>query len=181
MNDIFQQNMTIIAGDKAQNPNEKQLSADDKKKISDAYFKLYYGLTFANWMRGGTLANAWFQALEQVKSFISSKNAQNSAAMYMRQVNAAHNARWSKIIMTNPNKDKTVQCPPDKKQELNALINRDINQGLASLNEVLGKYAVKQNPSQMQNPQAAFISAQKKMQMMVQWQMQQHQNGGMAA
>ena len=43
MNNIFQQNMTIIAGGNAQNPNEKQLSADDKKKISDAYFKLYYG------------------------------------------------------------------------------------------------------------------------------------------
>lgn len=183
MIDDFQKNMTLIAGGNDPQAQEKQLSAEDKKKISDAYFKLYYSLTFAGCMRGMTLGQAWFKALEQVKSYISAKNANNPAALYMKQIYAAHNARWSKLIMTSPNKDVKITCPPEKQAAWNSRIAQDTNSALGVLNTTLAAHQAKIQP-QVQNNQAAFMSAHQKMQMMLQLQiqqMQQNQRGGMAA
>lgn len=181
MNNTFEQYMAVIAGGNIAKNQEKQLSAAEKKQISESYFKMFCGLAFVNWIQGGTLGQAWFKALEQVKSFISAKNANNPAAMYMKQIFAAHNTRWSKLIMTSPNKDSQASVSPEQRAEWIARATRDTNAGLNSLNQILAQYRVAE-PNMAQKPQPdQFLTAQQKMQMILQWQMHQNQRGGMAA
>lgn len=179
MNDNFQQAMTLVSGQTPQKAQEKQLTPEDKKKIYDAYFQLYYNLTLVNWLKGGGLGQAWFKALQQLKSFVSSKRNENPAVVYMHKMYAAHNTRWSKILMTHPYKDETIKCPTDKKQEWEKTASKNINSGLGVLNEHLRKYETKQ--SQTQKPESVFISTQKQMQMILQWQMQQKMRGAKTA
>ena len=81
MEDKFNQYMKIIAGESIQKKQEKVLSEEDKKKISSAYFQLFYNISFANWLKGASLGQAWYKAIEQIKSFISSKTHENPATM----------------------------------------------------------------------------------------------------
>lgn len=172
MNDAFEKNMALIAGANDQKKQEKALTDADKKKISSAYMKLFYSLSFAHWMRGISLGQAWYKALEQTKAFIASKSSENPATMYMRQIFAAHKAQWSKRIMTSPNKDKILNCPPEKKQEWNMRIAKNTNGALKTLNDTLALYAEKEQKNQKPAQQSEFLSAQQKMQMLLMWQAQ---------
>ena len=80
--------------------------------------------------------------------------------MYMRQIFAAHKAQWSKRIMTSPNKDKILNCPPEKKQEWNMRIAKNTNEALKTLNDTLALYAEKEQKNQKPAQQSEFLSAQ---------------------
>lgn len=172
MEDQFNQYMKIIAGENIQKKQEKVLSEADKKKISAAYFQLFYSLSFANWLKGTSLGQAWYKAIEQLKSFISSKSSENPATMYMRQIFAAHKAKWSQLIMTSPLKDTKIECTPEKKQEWNMRVAKNTNEALKNLNDTLALYETKEQKNQKPVQQSEFLSAQQKMQMLILWQMQ---------
>jgi len=168
MNEIYEKNLHVIMGGTPQKHQQIQLTPDAKKKIQDAYFKMYYGLAFANWMRGMTLGAAWHQALGQVKTFVGTKNANNPAAMYLKQINAAHSVQAAKQIMTHPYKDAHVQCPPEHAAAVNKKIGEITNAGLGAINGCVAQY----DAMQKQSKQANYADAQKKMQQMLQLQMQ---------
>lgn len=172
MQDNFNQYMKIIAGEKPQRTQEKTLSEADKKKISAAYFQLFYSLSFANWLKRTSLGQAWYKAIEQLKSFISSKSPENPATMYMRQIFAAHKAKWSQLIMTSPLKDTQIECTPEKKQEWNMRVAKNTTDALKNLNDMLALYKTNEQPKQKTVQQSEFLSAQQKMQMLIMWQMQ---------
>lgn len=183
MNDDFDKNMQIISGADVQKRNAVQLSAADKKKISDAYFKMFFNLTFTNWLRGGNLGTAWYKALSQIKQFVGTKNPSNPAAMYLRQIYAAHNARWAQVMMTNPHRDDVITATADIKQKWNTRATQNTAAALQVLNSTITAYALQQqNNKSTTVPQSDAIKiAAQKMQMMILMQMRQNQNGGMAA
>ena len=176
MNNDFNQYMQIIAGATVQKSSEKQLTNTDKKKIADAYFELFYNLTAVNWLRGGNLGRAWYNTMAQMKQFVESKNANNPANLYMRQIFAAHNTRWSQIMMTNPHRNDTIDAPTEKKQEWMKRVSPKVSGMLKVLNETIAAYNEK-------NPQEAYINAAKRMQMMILMRMREHvrENGRGAA
>lgn len=184
MNDDFNKNMQIITGANPQNSTVKQLTDADKKKISDAYFSLFFNLTFTNWIRGGNLGNAWYKALSQIKQFVGAKQPSNPATMYMRQICAAHNARWAQVMMTNKHRDDVLDATPEQKQQWNARTAQNTTNALKILNDTVAAYTATQQKdtqqSQASQSDAIKIAAQK-MQMMILMQMRQKQNGGMVA
>lgn len=169
----FNQAMQMVAGESQKKSQEKQLSAEDKKKISSAYFQLFYALSFTNWIQGKSLGQAWYKAIEQMKSFISSKNPENPTIMYMRQIFAAHKTKWSQHIMTSPLKDKVLELTPEKKQEWNMKVAKSVNEALKILNEKIALYEPeKKIDKNNAKGQSGFLSAQQKMQMLIMWQIQ---------
>lgn len=136
----FEKHMQIIAGMDVSNDNKMQLSDTDKKRIGDAYFKLFYNLTYANWLRGGNLGTAWFRALKQLNEFIMKKNANNPAIMYLQQLFSSHNTRWSKEMMTNKNRDMELDLSSAEKQDFTQKSTRGVNQALSALREIISVY-----------------------------------------
>lgn len=136
----FEKHMQIIAGMDVSNDNKMQLSDTDKKRIGDAYFKLFYNLTYANWLRGGNLGTAWFRALKQLNEFIMKKNANNPAIMYLQQLFSSHNTRWSKEMMTNKNRDMELDLSFAEKQDFTQKSARGVNQALSALREIISVY-----------------------------------------
>lgn len=187
MNNDFNQYMQIIAGASVQKSPEKKLTDADKKKISDAYFELFYNLTAVNWFRGGNLGRAWYNSMAQMKQFVESKDAKNPAAMYMRQIFAAHNTRWSQIMMTSPHRDDTIDAPTEKRQEWLKRVSPKVSDMLKTLNETIAVYNVNDDKNKNQSgqniTQNAYTDAAKRMQMMILMRMREHvrENGRGAA
>lgn len=176
MNQTFQQNMAIVSG--AAPALQPQLSQADKDKMAKSYFQMYFGLAMVNWLNGGTLGAAWHRALGQMNAFATGSTGNNPATMYLRQIHAAHRARWAQVMMQNPNREKTLQTSPEQKREWMTLANRDVSTAMASANEITGRFKT----NEKQPMQAAqYMDAQKKMQMMIQMRIMQNQNGSMAA
>jgi len=175
MEQTLEQNMAIVMGQKV--PKELELSRDDKEKLSAAYFKLYFGLTFANWLRGGTLGAAWHRAMQQVAAMINSKNAANPAAMYLRQVHAAHKARWAKVIMTNPNRDKEIECSDKNRAKWTGAANKNVGDAMATVNGVLAAYKSAEKPDAKP---AQYATAAQKLQAIIISQMKERQLGRVA-
>lgn len=140
MNDDFNKYMQMIAGANLQKSTEKQLAESDRQRISQAYFDLFYNLTATTWLRGGSLGHAWYTAMAQMKSFVSARDAQNPAAMYMRQLVAAHNARWGQLMMTSPHRDDVIDVSPQLRQEWSQRVAKKSTAALAILNQILAAY-----------------------------------------
>lgn len=182
MTDAFDKNMQIISGAENLKTQDKQLSDTDKQKISEAYFKLFFNLTYTNWLRGKTLGNSWFTALSQLEQFVKSKNGNNQAALYLRQIFAAHKTKWDQVMMTNKHRDDVLQPTPEQKQKWNQRTAKAVTDSMNSLNGILKTYEV---PEQKNNKpqtaqQDAFKIAAQKMQMLIMLQMKQKQNGMVA-
>jgi len=176
MNAEIQKNMAILMGE-AGPQQAPQLSAEAKKKLSQAYFDLYFGLAGANWGRGDkTLGAAWYEALGQIKSMIAAKDKSNPAAMYLNQIHAAHNAKQAQIMMTNPNKDARLEITPDARAGWSRECAKKVGDAMSVINAAISKYqqkapvqktaaqkAAQPTPSQLQQKILIFMAAQQKM------------------
>lgn len=184
-NDEFSTNMKIIAGVNVQRDEQKRELADaDKKKLSSAYFQLFYNLTFANWLRGGNLGTAWYRALAQMQQFVNSKSAKNPAGLYLRQVLSAHKARWAQLMMTSPHRNDVIRASPEKIQQWNQRVARATTQAMNGLNTTLAQYekTVPHTTTNVANAQGtdAYKIAMQKMQQMIILEIQKRQNGMVA-
>lgn len=151
----YEKVMELVTAKNNDTHQEDIISNADKEKISQAYFQLFYALTLSHWMRKGTLGQAWYKALEQVKTFISTQNKLNPAVSYMQQLSFSHNLRWSKIMMTNKNKDLTLNYTKENKNEWEQYIINDTNKALETLKEIIKQYTKQnkdiQKPNQTSN------------------------------
>lgn len=172
MNAKLQENMSILMGattaKQTQDLNEKS-----KQMLSKAYFDLFFGLAGANWARGNkTLGAAWYDALSQVKAMIAAKDKNNPAAMYMNQIFAAHNVKWSQIIMTNPNREKKLELPQEDHAKWSQECAKQIGGAMGVINTELArntqksapaKSVVAQTTADMQKKIQLFMAAQQNM------------------
>ena len=179
MNDAFEKNMQIIAGANLQNEQEKQLSAADKKKLSDNYFKLFFNLSYTNWLRGRSLGEAWYIAIKQMQQFIENKNGNNQASLYLRQIFASHKAKWSQVMMTSQHRDDILELTPEQKQNWNQRVAQNTTSALNILNDIIKTYSKpsSDNNKQAQTQQSDLKMAVQKMQTLIMLQLKNKQNG----
>lgn len=203
----FLEQITILTGQ-----NEKmKLDAATKKKLSGAYFKLYFGLSCVNWANKKSLGAAWQTALSQIDAFVTAKNPNNPAAMYLRQINAAHKTAWPKNIMTHPRRDATLTGDTAAFDAWRQYGARHVNSAMAEIGLILSgheiaqarnqapkmtqqKPATKAAPNANNNAQgfqqgasrvmqlnANAMNAQQRAKMFMLWQWQQNQQNQRAA
>ncbi len=163
MTDIIDEKMAILRGD-----DTPKLSKDEKSQLADGYFKLFYGLTAANWARGENinLGAAWYSAISQIKAMIGAKDKGNPSAMYMAQLHAAHSTKWAQIMMTSPDKDSHLEISPDKIGTWNTKAAKQIGDAMNIINASIEKHK-KPTPHQTVQKQPAandkFAAAQQRL------------------
>lgn len=198
----FRQQILDITG---QNDKMK-LDAATKKKLSGAYFKLYFGLSCVNWANKKSLGAAWQTALSQIDAFVTAKNPNNPAAMYLRQINAAHKTAWPKNIMTHPRRDARLAGDAAAFDNWRQYGARHVNSAMAEIGLILSrsdmtmardraaqmpqsKSATKASPNATNNVKgfqqgasrvmqlnANAMNAQQRAKMFMLWQWQQNQH-----
>lgn len=125
----------------------KTLSQEDKAKLSKYHQQIFFGLTAVIWARNTKLGTAWQRANETLDTFIkiNTRNTQDSAATYLRQTHAAHMAKWSQIIVTNPNSEKLLELPKDKQIQWANRASKNINDAMKELTVKLKEFKESQN------------------------------------
>ena len=186
MTDEFDKNIAIISGAGVAQDSHKSISNIDKKKLADAYFKLFYNLTYTNWLRGGNLGRAWYTALAQTKQFIMARDERNSASLYLKQIFSAHNVRWGRVMMTNQHREDVINADDTKKQQWRERAAKNTTFALDTLKNIVAQYNTHQTKNQSTiNPgnmtPDALKNATKKLQTLIIMQLQQKQNGGIGA
>ena len=156
MMDIIDEKMAMVAGDKT-----PRLTQEEQKKIANAYLKLFTGISAINWAAGAdkTLGAAWYQSLGQIKQMIGTRNKNNPSTAYLQQVHATHNLEMSRQMMTNPNKDATLQLSKEKMIEWKARANKDTADAMRTINEMMTKHQAKTTTQTKQAPAPAAQKA----------------------
>ncbi len=136
MNEINAYQTRNIAG---QSPLPK-LNQQEIQKITQAYTKMFVALTYTNLLQGQTLGKSWFNAMQQMKSFVAAKDEHNAAAGQIKTVMDEHNKQLAKQMMTHPKRDQRAEIKPEHKKEIQAQISQNMNSGLKEMNQMIEKY-----------------------------------------
>ncbi|MBN1281974.1 MAG: hypothetical protein JW985_03320 [Alphaproteobacteria bacterium] len=158
---LLDQKLAKLFGQPPELLNEKKLSPGDKKIIEQGAGNLFFGLAWTNWLNGGVLGSAWQKALNQMDSFIKTKNTSNPAVRYTREVADVGRARMSKVAMTNPCSNEEIGCPKEKFLKWAEIGAKWTNEGLSQLNTKLKEFEpIKKSEQQAgQNLQEAIVKA----------------------
>lgn len=144
MNTEFDRYMYIIAGGTDKKAPQQTLDKNDQNNIAKAYFQLFNNLCAVNWLRGGSLGQAWYTTLNQIKQFIAAKNPKNPSVMYMRQIFAAHNTKMSQMMMTGQHRDDEIIATPQQRQEWNMRVAPNVTNAMNAINAIIAKYNVRE-------------------------------------
>ena len=132
-----QQKKFVIKIDKS---IERAIDSATRKKLVDAYMKLFTGFAWVNWTKKQSLGRAWQNALGQCEGFLKTKNKSNPAAKYLDKVSKAHKTYWSRVIMTNENSPNTINKTPDEIKCLQQYGQKQIREAMDTINLILARY-----------------------------------------
>ena len=118
----------------------KIIDSDTRKKLTDAYLKLFSGFSWINWTNKKSLGQSWHNALGQCDGFIKSKNPENPVTKYMKCTYDAHKKYWSKVIMTNQNSQNTLNKPEIEAKQMRAYGIKLIREAMGIINLIYEQF-----------------------------------------
>lgn len=118
----------------------KIIGCDTRKKLTDAYLKLFSGFSWINWTNKKSLGQSWHNALGQCDGFIKSKNPENPVTKYMKCTYDAHKKYWSKVIMTNQNSQNTLNKPEIEAKQMRAYGIKLIREAMGIINLIYEQF-----------------------------------------
>lgn len=125
----------------------KDIPEAEKKKMLEAYNKLYLGLVLSNWaQKRGKLGQALFDALKQAETWVNTKKSSNPAFLYLKQVFESEKVRQQQNMMKNENKEMVLQTSPEELAKMKQEAAQEITKCLQTLNSILAKYKEAEKP-----------------------------------
>lgn len=118
----------------------KIIDCDTRKKLTDAYLKLFSGFSWINWTNKKSLGQSWHNALGQCDGFIKSKNPENPVTKYMKCTYDAHKKYWSRVIMTNQNSQNTLNKPEIEAKQMRAYGIKLIREAMGIINLIYEQF-----------------------------------------
>ena len=118
----------------------KIIDCDTRKKLTDAYLKLFSGFSWINWTNKKSLGQSWHNALGQCDGFIKSKNPENPVTKYMKRTYDAHKKYWSRVIMTNQNSQNTLNKPEIEAKQMRAYGIKLIREAMGIINLIYEQF-----------------------------------------
>lgn len=112
----------------------------DRQELASAYLQMFSGFAWRNWTNKYSLGRAWQTALEQCGAFCDTKNKNNPAAKYLKNVYDAHKKYWSRVIMTHGERDNTINPEEPKIKQLRAHGEKMIREAMDKINLILARY-----------------------------------------
>ena len=118
----------------------KIIDSDTRKKLTDAYLKLFSGFAWINWTNKQSLGRAWHNALGQCEGFIKTKSPSNPVTKYMKRTYDAHKKYWSRVIMTNQNSQNTLNKPENEAKQMRTYGIKQIREALGIINLIYEQF-----------------------------------------
>ena len=118
----------------------KIIDSDTRKKLTDAYLKLFSGFAWINWTNKQSLGRAWHNALGQCEGFIKTKSPSNPVTKYMKRTYDAHKKYWSRVIMTNQNSQNTLNKPENEAKQMRAYGIKQIREAMGIINLIYEQF-----------------------------------------
>ncbi|MDR0741437.1 MAG: hypothetical protein LBF28_01545 [Rickettsiales bacterium] len=154
----------------------QSLSRAEQDKLNYALAELFFGLARSNWVRGGSLGTARQKALDQMGSFLKSKNSNNPAVQYLYKTYMINKTKWAKVIMTSKKSENEISAPKENLSKGTAWGAKWVNRALAKLNGKIKEFescaSACDKPAavviEMQNAELANDRVQKLIQLQIQ-------------
>ena len=118
----------------------KIIDCDTRKKLTDAYLKLFSGFSWINWTNKKSLGQSWHNALGQCEGFIKTKSPSNPVTKYMKRTYDAHKKYWSRVIMTNQNSQNTLNKPEIEAKQMRAYGIKLIREAMGIINLIYEQF-----------------------------------------
>lgn len=112
----------------------------DRQELASAYLQMFSGFAWRNWTNKYSLGRAWQTALEQCGAFCDTKNKNNPAAKYLKNVYDAHKKYWSRVIMTHGGRDNTINPNDAEIKKLRAHGEKMVREAMDKINLILARY-----------------------------------------
>ena len=163
----------------------KIIDSSERKKLVDAYLKLFSGFAWVNWTKKQSLGRAWQSALGQCAGFLKTKDKNNPVTKYLNNVADAHKKCWSRVIMTHKDSPNTLDKTPAETEQLQKHGTKLIRESMDVIKLIMARHNVRimeitgiektsAKVSENQKPkQAAQITQEKPVQQMQQPQQKQ--------
>ena len=138
MDSQFEKMVSMLSGINTKEYMNNQLSDLEKKQIESAIDLMFNGMAQRNWINGGTLSDAWLNALDTVRETVFTFTQTNAATQYARNATFNHRKIWRSTAIASLEGNRTLNCPPEKRE---AWIN-DANTKIQNAYEILEKIIV---------------------------------------
>lgn len=111
----FEKTIAMLNGESVENIELEQLTELDRIQITNALDLIFQGLSLQNWLAGGTLRDAWQNALDQLREYVFSISITNSATLFARQVTFEMRTTWTEKMRTAPHTNTPIQCTDEQR------------------------------------------------------------------
>lgn len=158
MNSEFDKTMAMLSGQSIDCFMQNQLTSQDKSQIDNAIEMLFTGLSLNKWLAGGTLGDAWTNALDTLRDAIFAIPYNNPATKYAQAETFRHRQRWHIKIVESRDANEMIKCPDDQR----ATWQQDANEKIQNSMEILRKKIMEfesgtpRATNTMQNTQRVF-------------------------
>jgi len=135
----------------------RKLTKEDKEKLTAAFLEMYDGLVRTNLGQDKTLGQSMYNAMEHEKMFVQSKQSNDAATVYLRQIQAFYAVSQSQQSMTDPNRDKKHSFANDnERKEFRRSAAQKTRRGIMSIDEIIAEFQKDmERTQQAQKSQAA--------------------------
>ena len=121
----------------------KIIDSSERKKLVDAYLKLFSGFAWVNWTKKQSLGRAWQSALGQCAGFLKTKDKNNPVTKYLNNVADAHKKCWSRVIMTHKDSPNTLDKTPDETERLQKHGTKLIRESMDIIKLIMARHNVR--------------------------------------
>ncbi len=119
----------------------RKLTKEDKEKLTAAFLEMYQGLVRTNLGNDKTLGQSMYNAMEHEKMYVQSKQSNDAATIYLRQIQAFYAVAQSQQSMTDPNRDKKQQFANDNaRNEFKRNAETQTRRGITSMDEIIAQF-----------------------------------------
>ncbi len=119
----------------------RKLTNADKEKLTAAFLEMYQGLVRTNLGNDKTLGQSMYNAMEHEKMYVQSKQSNDAATIYLRQIQAFYAVAQSQQSMTDPNRDKKQQFANDNaRNEFKRNAETQTRRGITSMDEIIARF-----------------------------------------
>ena len=121
----------------------KIIDSSERKKLVDAYLKLFSGFAWVNWTKKQSLGRAWQSALGQCAGFLKTKDKNNPVTKYLNNVADAHKKCWSRVIMTHKDSPNTLDKTPAETEQLQKHGTKLIRESMDVIKLIMARHNVR--------------------------------------
>jgi hypothetical protein len=141
--------ISMITGTSAKQYEASQVSELDKARIRDALNSLFSGFSLIEWVNGKHLGKSQELALIKIRQIIAEIQNNNSAISFIRNFALMEIKTKVNSLSLNDTSREFCSVSNDKqKQDFIEYANNQINQGMATLKEIIEKYDTTPKTSQ---------------------------------